>query len=134
MPIAEHPERQAGAGVERRKAITDTGGQGGQAAVELVALLPLVIVVAAVLWQIALAGHAAWAAGAAARAAARAGAVGDDARQAAHNALPADLRRGLRLSEAAEGRLRVQVAIPAVTPGLDLGSASADARFPAQRP
>lgn len=96
------------------------------------ALLPLVLVTAAVLWQLALAGHATWAAAAAARAAARADAVGHDAREAARDALPAELRGGLRISETATGALRVQIDIPAVTPGLDLGRASAQAQFPAQ--
>ena len=44
----------------------------GQAAAELVALLPLAALLIAGAWQLALAGHAAWAADAAARAAARA--------------------------------------------------------------
>lgn len=107
-------------------------GERGQAAVELVALLPLVVVVAALLWQLALAGHATWAAGAAARAAARAAAVGHDAPQAARDALPADLQRGLEVFPAADGAIRVEVEIPAVAPGLDLGRASARAHFPEQ--
>jgi hypothetical protein len=106
--------------------------QDGQAAVELVALLPLVALVAAVLWQLALAGHATWAAGAAARAGARAVALGQDPRQAARSALPSDLRHGLRISEGGNGAISVHVRIPAVTPGLDLGRTSARAHFPAQ--
>jgi hypothetical protein len=106
--------------------------QDGQAAVELVALLPLVVVVGALLCQLALAGHAAWAAGAAARAAARAHAVGHDPRAAARDALPIELRRGVRVSETTDGAIRVHVAIPAVTPGLALGRASAEAHFPVQ--
>ncbi len=94
--------------------------------------MPLVVLVAALLWQLALAGHATWAAGAAARAAARAGAVGHDSERAAHAALPADLRRGVRIVERADGSVRVEVQIPAVTPGLDVGRASAQASFPAQ--
>lgn len=108
-----------------------TGGVRGQATVELVALLPLIVVVAAVLWQLALAGHATWAAGAAARAAARAEALGADPVAAARRALPADLRRGLKVSER-DGYVRVEVRIPPVTPVLDLGRTAADAQFPAQ--
>ena len=52
----------------------------GQAAVELVSLLPLVAAVLALAWQLALCGHAAWAASAAAGAAARAAAEGGDPR------------------------------------------------------
>ena len=106
--------------------------QDGQAAVELVALLPLVALVAAVLWQLALAGHATWAAGAAARAAARAQAIGNDPGHAARSALPSDLRRGLRIFAGGDGAISVHVRIPAVTPGLDLGRTSARAHFPAQ--
>ena len=51
-------------------------GQTGQAAVETVALLPLVVLVGALLWQAAVAGQALWLSAAAARAAARAAAVG----------------------------------------------------------
>ena len=51
----------------------------GQAAAELVALLPLAALLLAGAWQLVVAGHAAWAADAAARAAARAAAVGADA-------------------------------------------------------
>jgi hypothetical protein len=100
--------------------------------VEFVALLPLLILVAALLWQTAIAGHAAWAAAAAARAGARAHAIGQDPRPAALIAMPSDLRRGMRISEAADGSVRVHVDIPAVAPGLDFGSASARAHFPAQ--
>ena len=99
---------------------------------ELVALLPLVVAVVALLWQLALAGHATWAATAAARAAARAEAVGGDARAAARRAVPVELRRGLRVTEGGDGSVRVHVAIPTVAPGLDFGRATARAHFPAQ--
>jgi len=61
----------------------DAGGNGrgwrrevGQASVETVALLPLVVLVGALLWQAVVAGQALWLSAAAARAAARAAAVG----------------------------------------------------------
>src|SRR3954462_1613781 len=44
----------------------------GQAAVELVAMIPIVILLAAALWQAVVAGPAVWVSGGAARAAARA--------------------------------------------------------------
>ena len=53
--------------------------QRGQAAVELVAVLPLLAALLAGLWQAALVGEAAWSAASAARAAARAAAVGGSA-------------------------------------------------------
>ena len=128
MPFTSSQQRRLGAVANRRAA----DAESGQAAVELVALLPLVVVVAAFLWQLALAGHATWAAGAAARAAARAHAIGKDARQAARDALPADLRRGLEVSGSDRGGIRVRLDIPAVTPALDLGAASAQAEYPGQ--
>ena len=128
MFISGSPERHPSRHLRGRAAVA----QDGQAAVELVALLPLVVVVGALLCQLALAGHVAWAAGAAARSAARAHAVGHDARAAARDALPVDLRRGVRISETADGAIRVHVAIPAVAPGWDMGRASAEAHFPVQ--
>ena len=132
MPLANRSESYETAAANRRSTGARGAAQDGQAAVELVALLPLVVLVAAVLWQIALAGHATWAAGAAARAAARASAVGGDPGRAARSAIPVELRGDLRISETADGAIRVFVRIPAVTPGLDLGRASARAHFPAQ--
>ncbi|HVW18454.1 MAG TPA: hypothetical protein VHB30_09410, partial [Solirubrobacteraceae bacterium] len=51
-------------------------GSRGQASVELVALLPIVLLVGAALWQAVVAGQAIWLSGGAARAAARAAAIG----------------------------------------------------------
>jgi hypothetical protein len=108
------------------------GGQAGQATVELVALLPLLVVVVAGAWQAALAGHAAWAATAAARAAARANAVGSDPARAARTHLPGSLERGLRVTTGSGGDVEVRVRIPSL-PGLPSpGHASAGARFEPQ--
>ena len=51
-------------------------GERGQASIELVAALPAVMLVGALVWQLALAGHAAWLTANAARTAARASIVG----------------------------------------------------------
>src|SRR4051794_11995649 len=84
----------------------------GQASVELVALLPLVAVLAAVMWQSVLAGQAVWLAGSAARAAARARAVGADPRVAARRVLPAALERGLVVTREHGGAgVRVAIAV-----------------------
>ena len=107
-------------------------GEAGQAAVELVALLPILALVAALCWQLALAGHVTWVAGSAARSAARAQALGDDPAPAARRALPPELRRGLKVSERPDESIRVEVRIPRVVPGLDFGRAAATAHFPAQ--
>jgi len=108
------------------------GAQDGQAAVELVALLPCTLALLAAVWQLALAGHAAWAVSAAARAAARAHAVGADPGRAARDHLPAALEPGLRLRADTRGAVHVRVRIPAL-PGLPSpGHAGASARFAPQ--
>jgi len=107
-------------------------GERGQAAVELVAVLPLVAVLAATLWQVAVAGQAAWLAGAAARAAARAGAVGGDPAAAARRVLPGRLARGVRVHPEGDGAVRVAVAVPLVVGSGSLASFSERARFAPQ--
>lgn len=104
----------------------------GQASVELVGVLPLCLLACAVVWQLALAGHAAWAAGSAARAAARAAAVGGDPRTAARGALPESLERGLEVRPRDGGEVRVTVRVPAIGALLSLGAVSASARFEPQ--
>ncbi len=80
----------------------------GQASVEVVAVLPLVLLVGALCWQFALAGHAAWLSAHAARA----DAVGRDVGVAARSALPAALERGLKVQRLSEGGVRVEVQVP----------------------
>lgn len=108
------------------------GGERGQASVELVGALPFCAFACAVVWQLALAGHAAWAVGSAARAAARADAVGSDPRSAARGALPESLERGLEVRSREVGAVRVTVRIPALGDLLALGAVSATARFEPQ--
>ena len=84
----------------------------GQASVELVAVLPFVLLVGALVWQLALAGHTAWMSAHAARAGARADAVGRDPRAAARSALPRELRRGLRVEHPPAGGIRVRLRVP----------------------
>jgi pilus assembly protein CpaE len=86
---------------------------GGQASVEMMAVLPLVLLVGIVVWQMALAGHTLWTCANAARVAARAEAVGDDAERAARSALPDGLERGMEVSENA-GHVEVRVLVPFV--------------------
>ncbi len=105
----------------------------GQASVELVAVLPLVALLALALWQIAVAGQAAWLAGAAARAAARAAAVGADPLRAGRRALPGALARNLRVTAARDGSVTVSVAVPLVVGRGSLTSFRERARFAPQR-
>jgi hypothetical protein len=101
----------------------------GQAAVELVAVLPAVLAILAVAWQALLAGQAVWEVRVAARAAARANAVGGDARAAARAHLRPGLEPGLKVEAAADGDVRVSVRIPTVVPAIDLGRATATSHF-----
>src|SRR5947207_1994058 len=92
-------------------------GQRGQASVELVALLPLLVAVVAVAWQAALAGQAVWLSGAAARAAARARAVGGDEAAAARASLPPGLGRLVRVRHAGDGGVELALGVPLVVGG-----------------
>lgn len=104
----------------------------GQATAELVALLPVLVIVAALAWQIAIAGQALWAATAAARAAARVHAVGGDAKATARRRLPRSLAAGARVRTDEDGTVRVTVTIPAVLGLFELGETSARAHFAPQ--
>jgi TadE-like protein len=87
----------------------------GQATVEFVGTLPLVLLAGLLAWQLVLVGHVAWDAAAAARSGARARLVGADAAAAARSALPSPLRSGTRVqSSLAGGTVRVSVPIPLV--------------------
>ena len=108
---------------------TRRASQSGQAAVEFVVLLPVVLALLAVAWQTLLAGQAVWEVRVAARAAARAHAFGADAAGAARAHLRPQLERGLRVRTAADGEVRVSVRIPAVVPALGLGRVSATSHF-----
>ena|SRR6059036_3868774 len=108
--------------------------EAGQATVELVALLPLLAILAALLWQAAIAGQAMWLAGTAARAAARAHAVGADVSAAAREALPTRLERAARVHARSDGSVAVSVRVPSVIADWHLGTVTARARFAPQRP
>src|SRR6266508_3211229 len=90
--------------------------QSGQASVELVASIPLLLVVTLLVAQLAVAGYALWSAGAAARAGARAGYVGGNAKAAARQSLPVPLRRGADVKDS-DG-VRVRVRAPSLVPGV----------------
>lgn len=105
----------------------------GQATVELVALLPVVGLLVALLWQALLAGETVWLSGTAARAAARAAAVGGDPLLAARGVLPARFERGLRIRRAPDGEVVVALRVPAAVGGWALPAVATRARFEAQR-
>jgi hypothetical protein len=86
----------------------------GQASVELLATLPAALLVAALVWELALAGHSAWLCANAARAGARAALVGRDAAAAARSALPRSLRAGMTVDEREGGAVRVRLRVPLI--------------------
>jgi hypothetical protein len=104
-------------------------GNAGQAAVELVALLPLLVAVALGLLQALAAGVASELAGHAAQNGAIAIAEGRDGAAAARRSLPGWARSRVRV-EVQRTRVRVQVTPPSLLPGMAgrlTATASADA-------
>jgi hypothetical protein len=99
----------------------------GQATVELVAVLPLVALLALLAWQGAVAGHAAWMSGSAARAAARASAIGGDPEAAARRVIA-----GAEVDDKGDGEVTVRVPVPAVVAGVQLTAIETRARFAPQ--
>jgi hypothetical protein len=86
--------------------------ESGQASVETVAMVPLVLLAAAVAWQLVLTGHTLWLAAGAARAAARAELVGESPARAARSALPRSLERDLSVRRVEGGGVRVELRLP----------------------
>lgn len=79
---------------------------------ETVALVPLVLLAAAVAWQLVLTGHTLWLCANAARAAARAELVGESPGRAARSALPRSLERDLSVRRLDGGGIRVELRLP----------------------
>lgn len=100
---------------------------------ELVALLPAIVLVALVGWQMAVAGYAWTVAGGAARAGARASEVGASAQAASLAAVPGRLGEGAQVVTLDGGpggrrRVRVRLVMPRVLPLVPLpGHVTAEA-------
>jgi len=112
-----------------RSALRLVRSDGGQASVELVALLPLVVAIVAVAWQAVLAGQTVWEARVAARAAARANAFGADAAAAARAHLPRGFETGLKVKAGDDGDVRVSLRVPGVLGMVRLGRVGATSHF-----
>jgi hypothetical protein len=89
-------------------------GERGQASIELIAAVPAILLIGAIAWQLALAGHAAWLTANAARAGARADKVGRDPTAAVRSALPQELARGIEVKRVARGGVRVGAQVPLI--------------------
>ena len=96
--------------------MVDTRREEGQAAVELVAVLPALCLVLLVALQLAVVGYGLWTSANAARAGARAAYVGGEARKAARSAVPVAFRPGSRVHRA-RGAVRVALDVPSLLPG-----------------
>jgi pilus assembly protein CpaE len=105
--------------------------ESGQATVELLGLLPLLVLLALACLQVAVAGQAWWMARAAAQHAARAAAIGADPRSAAFSRLPSGARSGATVTSE-PGGVVVKLRVPRVL-GADVGSLSATAQMRSQR-
>ena len=100
--------------------------QRGQAAVELLAALPLVVIVLACGWQSIVVGQTWWTVSEAARVSARtlrvqtAGAGREravvEAERIAKRLLPSELRSGSRINASTVGAVRIRVHAPVVAP------------------
>lgn len=105
----------------------DDGHERGQASVELIALIPLLVALLFAAWQGLVAGQAWWLAAAAARAAARADLVGADALAAARRELPGGMRRRVRV-RVVGGEVVVRLPIHGIAGLGHLGTATARVR------
>jgi hypothetical protein len=103
-------------------------GERGQASVELIAVIPAVAVLILLAAQIAVVGWTLWSAEGAARAGARAAASGGDAMQAVRSGLPGPLRHSAAITTS--GEVRVELAAPALAPGLPEVRVAAGSRLP----
>jgi hypothetical protein len=91
--------------------------QRGQATVETMILLPVVVLLAIAAWQGVLIGWTAVEAQDAARQAARAALGGERVADAARAALPGSMREGLE-ARTADGAVTVRVHVPSILPGV----------------
>ncbi|GIG19405.1 hypothetical protein Cch01nite_01290 [Cellulomonas chitinilytica] len=117
------PEAGAAPGTRRAAGRRQKVGDAGSAAVELVALLPMIFLVCAVLWQLGLTGLTYVWTGYGASEAARAVQLGEtpaQVRAATLDAFPTGLRDDvdLELASPLPSSVDVSVRIPAVAPGL----------------
>lgn len=130
------PEAEAGAGARRAGAHARARRDRGQAAIEVIGFLPILLALALGVVQLGLAAYAAQQAGTAARAAARTASL-DEPRAtpaaAGRAAISGWLADGASITVSQGGgvaRATASVDIPSILPGVDFGSAKRSATMP----
>jgi pilus assembly protein CpaE len=91
--------------------------EAGQIALETVAIVPMVVFICLLAWQVALSGLAFVWNGHAANAAARASSLGEDPREAARDAMPGSMRDQVTVTVLPDGQVRVSTRVPVMCPG-----------------
>jgi hypothetical protein len=86
--------------------------ESGQASVEAVAVVPALILVGLIGWQLVLVGQTLWLCAAAARTAARADVVGLSPGRAARSAVPRSFERRMSVERTDGGAVRVELRLP----------------------
>ena len=94
------------------------GGESGQASIEFVAGVPVLLIAGAISLQLLLAGYTQSLADGASQAGAAAAAMGSDPREATLKALPEWARGRSRVRAGSEGRVMVRIATPAAVPAV----------------
>ena len=103
----------------------------GQAGVELLAALPLVVILGWAVWQAAIAGLTAAGAAHGARVSSRALGVGASPRDALNRVLPSSVAKAARI-KSRQNQVTVSLPVPVLIPFFQLGEVSASASFPEQ--
>ncbi|CAI9415506.1 AAA family ATPase [Nocardioides sp. T2.26MG-1] len=91
--------------------------EAGQITVETVALVPVVVLICLMVWQVALTALAFVWNGHAANAATRAQSIGEDPLEAARDAIPDSMRDSVHVTVLSDGSVRVSTDIPVMCPG-----------------
>lgn len=111
------PDPQPRAPARRRGGARRAAVETGQVAVETVVLVPFVILVLLLAWQVGLTALAFVWNGHAANAAARAQSIGEDPAAAARDAVPSSIQDQVHVSVLGDGSVKVTMDIPALCPG-----------------
>jgi hypothetical protein len=105
--------------------------QEGQATVEFLGALPLLVIAALLVWQLVLFGTVMTSAQNAARTGSRAASLHSDGEKAAMNALRPSFRDDAKVTQTPDGRVQVKVKVPLLVPGIPLPlSVTEDATIP----